>query len=130
MATTHPILVQVSGTEIEDVLPIQRFPFTIGRNAGFGNDLLLRDPRVKRNHARIENADESFVIIDLDSTHFTWLNGVIVERAVLHHGDVISIGRTSLVFLEHLDRHAIFMAIRRASGYVGFQRNDQPAVLN
>lgn len=67
MATAFSVLVRVSGAELEDVLVIERFPFTIGREAS--SSLVLRDARVKRNHAVIERSGDHTLISDLQSTH-------------------------------------------------------------
>lgn len=58
---------------------INNFPFTIGR--GSGNDLVLNDPRVSRHHARIEQLDDSALILtDAGSANGTFLGGHRLEK--------------------------------------------------
>lgn len=65
-------------------------PFTIGRQAD--NDLVLRDTRASRRHARIVEDDGAYVIEDLASKHGVTVNGEPVVRRVLRPGDVIRFG--------------------------------------
>ena len=82
-----------------------------------------------REQPSLKHLDQS-AIDRRDHAHHTYVNGVEVERADLHHGDVIAIGVTSLVFLERIDKAMVVQAINRAEGYRQFQRNDQPNMLN
>src|SRR5205085_2928974 len=44
---------------------------------------------------------EDWVIEDLDSKNGTFLNGKRASRQVLHHGDVLLIGKHTLLFDQH-----------------------------
>lgn len=72
---------------------------TIGRVAG--NDIILPDPSVSRQHARIVWTAAGCTIEDLGSLNGTFLNGIrIVTEQPLRDGDVVEIGRTAMrVFL-------------------------------
>ncbi len=63
-------------------------------------DLILSDPFVSRQHARVSKEGEAYFLIDLDSTHGTFVNGRKVNRHKLVSGDRIGLGRgrTQLVF--------------------------------
>ena len=65
-------------------------PFLIGRHAD--NNLVLRDNRASRNHARIFAENGNYVIEDLNSRHGTWVNGERVARHVLRNSDRIDFG--------------------------------------
>ena len=69
---------------------IDKLPFRIGRNTD--NDLVLRDNRASRSHARIVAENGNYVIEDLNSRHGTWVNGQQVSRHVLHNSDRIDLG--------------------------------------
>jgi serine phosphatase RsbU (regulator of sigma subunit) len=70
---------------------IDPVPFRIGR--GPENQLILRDNRASRAHARIFKDAGSFAIEDLDSLHGTWVNGVRIEKPIsLRSGDAIHFG--------------------------------------
>ena len=63
-----------------------------------GNDFLLSDKTVSRNHLEIEYTSDSFLLRDLNSTNGTYLNGNRVKEAYLAPGDVIKLGNTSIEF--------------------------------
>ncbi len=64
---------------------------SLGRSAG--NDIVLPEPTVSRHHALLLRDDAVYQIVDLSSTHGTYVNGERVEeRAVLKGGDVIQLG--------------------------------------
>jgi hypothetical protein len=68
----------------------------VGRLSGC--DICLSDVNASREHAAFVRQPEGWAIEDLGSTNGTLLNGVAVERAQLHDGDVIEIGLTRLVY--------------------------------
>ena len=71
-------------------------PLTIGREEG--NAIQLNDERVSRYHLKIQEDQEKVVLADLESTNGTKVNGESVQLWVLRPGDVISVGRSVLVF--------------------------------
>jgi len=60
-------------------------------------ELVLRDPRASRQHARLTARDGVLVLTDLGSTNGTHVNGQRVSEVVLGEGDRISIGETVLI---------------------------------
>ncbi len=54
-------------------VPLHPLPFLFGRHTD--NNLVLRDNRVSRNHARIFVENGHYVVEDLNSRHGTWVNG-------------------------------------------------------
>ncbi len=85
------ILVEPTGTRRE--LGLTKIPFTIGRQAG--NDLILRDTRVSRQHAVIVTDNGSYVVEDRGSRHGTYVNGARIERHALRPNDRIEFGPQS-----------------------------------
>jgi pSer/pThr/pTyr-binding forkhead associated (FHA) protein len=71
-------------------------PLTIGREEG--NPIQLNDERISRFHLKIQEDQNKIVLTDLQSTNGTKVNGENVPVWVLRPGDVISLGRTLLVF--------------------------------
>lgn len=91
-----PRLIRLSGHAPEQVL-LTSAELKIGRD--FSNDLRLEDPTVSSHHCRIEcNADE-FVLVDLDSTNGSFVNGKAVHQTRLGHGDELLVGSTRFCFL-------------------------------
>lgn len=72
----------------------------IGRRADA--TIVLTHPLVSRQHARIVLEGQSFVILDLQSSHGTFVNGARVERKSLRPRDRIRLGEQGieLVFLS------------------------------
>jgi hypothetical protein len=88
----------VRGLPVDAVYPL-RERVAIGRSKS--NDIVIGDPRVSREHARIEAQNNETVLIDLGSTNGTLVDGRKVSgRVRLHRGNVITLGNTSLRFEE------------------------------
>ena len=63
----------------------------VGRDAPA--QIVIDEPLVSREHARLEWQSDAFVVIDLGSTNFTRVNGERVLRARLEAGDELRFGR-------------------------------------
>lgn len=91
-------------------------PFLIGRQPD--NQLVLRDNRVSRVHARIVRDGDEFAVEDLGSRAGVFINGIRLQtRARLRNADVVTFGFTDgyqLVF-THEDQ-AINKLAERVSG--------------
>jgi phosphoserine phosphatase RsbU/P len=81
-------------------VPLEPLPFRIGRLGG--NELVLRDSRVSRNHARVVADAGRYVIEDLTSRYGVFVNGERVERRALSSGDRIEFGLAESYRLEFL----------------------------
>jgi sigma-B regulation protein RsbU (phosphoserine phosphatase) len=55
-------------------------------------DIVLRDQCVSRQHATIIRENESYSVVDRNSSHGTFLNGVRIQRAPLSPGDLLHLG--------------------------------------
>ena len=71
---------------------------TIGRSEG--NDLIIDNLRLSRQHARISIENGQIVLTDLGSMTGTFVNGNKIQRHVLSSGDVVTLGDVSMVFVE------------------------------
>ncbi len=73
----------------------------IGRRSDV--DILLTHPLVSRQHARIIREDHRegprFVVIDLQSSHGTWVNGIRIDRHALQARDKIRLGQEGVELL-------------------------------
>ncbi|MBK8208390.1 MAG: protein kinase [Planctomycetes bacterium] len=74
---------------------------TIGRRSSC--DLVLRVDSVSREHCRIERHDGAYWLYDNGSSNGTLLNGLRIEKAKLVHGDVITLDRVTLEYIEDSD---------------------------
>jgi len=71
-------------------------PVTIGREEG--NTIQLNDERVSRFHLKIQEDRDKVVLTDLESTNGTKVNGEDIQLRILRFGDMISLGRSVLLF--------------------------------
>jgi len=71
-------------------------PITIGREEG--NSVQLNDERISRFHIKIQEDQQKLVLTDLESTNGTRVNGEDTQLRILRYGDVISLGRSVLLF--------------------------------
>ena len=70
----------------------------IGRHKS--NDIVLDDVYVSRTHAQLRLRFGHYMIFDTDSQSGTFVNNVQIREHRLQSGDVIRIGKTSLVYME------------------------------
>jgi pSer/pThr/pTyr-binding forkhead associated (FHA) protein len=71
-------------------------PVSIGREEG--NSIQLNDERVSRFHIKIQEDRDKIVLTDLESTNGTKVNGEEIQLRILRHGDLISVGRSVLLY--------------------------------
>jgi len=76
-------------------IPMSGAPIRIGRAPEC--ELVLKDSRVSRRHARLHARNGVLVLTDLGSSNGTRVNGHRVTELVLGAGDRIEVGDTSLV---------------------------------
>ena len=62
-------------------------------------DVVVDEPLVSRNHARLERRGDSWVVIDLGSTNYTRVNEEVIAERELRHGDVLRFARARCIFL-------------------------------
>lgn len=116
------MLVVINPSGNRNRVPVQPVPFLIGRNAD--NNLVLRDNRISRSHARIQIEGDDYVIEDLQSRHGLWVNGERVERHVLRNSDRIEFGHPDSYKLtfnfedQQIDRIIDQIAPSQATGAV------------
>ncbi len=83
-------LLFINGEEQKE-LQVGPHGFSIGRKSG--KDLLIVDPRISRDHADIRSGDHGYELLDHDSRHGTWVNGVrMTGKIALKAGDEIALG--------------------------------------
>src|SRR6201984_1637069 len=73
-------------------------PFTIGRLPD--NDIRIDNAAVSGHHSLIINILNDSFLEDLNSTNGTYVNGKLIKKHALQHGDVIPVGHSQLRFVE------------------------------
>ncbi|MDR2345257.1 MAG: FHA domain-containing protein [Planctomycetaceae bacterium] len=71
-------------------------PVTVGREEG--NLIQLSDERISRYHLKIHENGGAIILTDLQSTNGTRVNGEVISVWRLRPGDIISAGRSVIVF--------------------------------
>ncbi len=72
--------------------------YTIGRLPD--NDVRIDNPAVSGHHSLIINILNDSFLEDLNSTNGTYVNGKLIKKHALQHGDVITVGHHQLRFSD------------------------------
>jgi hemoglobin-like flavoprotein len=75
--------------ELKDNISIGRSP---------SNDLVLRAPKMSRQHAAINKYKDEYILIDLKSSNGVFVNGKKIDEHTLEEGDELSIGGYKMIF--------------------------------
>jgi len=91
-------LLMVKGPNIGDEFYIEKDEFIIGRSPE--SDVLLDDITVSRKHALLKKDSDDYRLLDAGSLNGSYLNGNIVEEAILSNGDRIQIGKYIFIYFS------------------------------
>lgn len=72
--------------------------YTVGRLPD--NDIRIDNPTVSGHHSLLINILNDSFLEDLNSTNGTYVNGRLIKKHALQNGDVITVGRHQLRFLD------------------------------
>ncbi|NLZ81064.1 MAG: FHA domain-containing protein [Clostridiales bacterium] len=92
-------LIPIHNLEMSEIC-ITHFPYVIGRIKGQADEI-INDPLISRMHLCIEEDNNSYYAVDLNSTNGVSINGVILEaneKRELSIGDELGIANISYVF--------------------------------
>jgi len=77
-------------------VPVTSGPVTIGRVPG--NTVVIDNPAVSSQHARVIVEGGQYVVEDLGSTNGTFVKEQAIKKHILQEGDVIRVGKHTLTF--------------------------------
>ena len=95
------VLIVRSGPQAGDRFALTAVQTRLGRHPD--SEIMLDDITVSRRHVSIERTDEGYVVTDAGSLNGTYVNHQRIDRAVLHHGDELQVGKFRLVLFERTD---------------------------
>src|SRR3954463_9590309 len=72
--------------------------YTIGRLPD--NDIRIDNPAVSGHHSLVINILNDSFLEDLNSTNGTYVNGKLIKKHALQHGDVVTVGHHQLRFVD------------------------------
>jgi len=72
--------------------------YTVGRLAD--NDIRIDNPAVSGHHSLVINILNDSFLEDLNSTNGTYVNGKLIKKHALQHGDVVTVGHHQLRFVD------------------------------
>jgi hypothetical protein len=93
----NPRLQIVAGPLKDSIFALPNGEVQIGRDPA--NLLAISDPSLSRRHCVLTHNEDGYDLCDLDSRNGTFVNGVVVKKTRLHHGDQISAGDSIFVLL-------------------------------
>ena len=76
--------------------------YTIGRLPD--NDIRIDNPAVSGHHSLIINILNDSFLEDLNSTNGTYVNGKLIKKHALQHGDVVTVGSPSAALRRNAER--------------------------
>src|SRR5579885_1647988 len=91
------LILTLDGQELAQY-ELEKERYTIGRLAD--NDIHIDNMAVSGHHALIINILKDSFLEDLNSTNGTYVNGKLVKKHALQHGDVVTVGHHQLRFVE------------------------------
>ena len=73
-----------------DSIPLARSPLIVGRRDSC--DICLPFPTLSGKHCELTFKEGHWIVRDLDSTNGTQINGMHVQKKILHSGDMVAFG--------------------------------------
>lgn len=71
------------------------------------NDIVLDDYKVSREHAILKFSKSDIMLVDLASTHGSYVNGKRIDRSVIHYGDTIRIVSHEITLSQEMPKNVM-----------------------
>ena len=79
-------------------------------------DITLNDKSISRQHLQINKKSAHWFLTDLSSTNGSWLNNKRFFYGRIHHGDLLEVGETVLLFISVQSKYFTAQKISLNSG--------------
>jgi pSer/pThr/pTyr-binding forkhead associated (FHA) protein len=83
----------------KQIIPLAKMVTTLGRQ--LGNDIVFHEECLSRFHAEIIHENNTYVLVDRNSTSGTFVNGKKIDRCVLNSGDLIAFANIYIMFVNN-----------------------------
>jgi pSer/pThr/pTyr-binding forkhead associated (FHA) protein len=94
------LILSMDGLVLKEIT-LDKERITIGRRPS--NDVQINNLAISGEHAVVTTILDDSFLEDLDSTNGTQVNGKTIKKRVLHHNDVINMGKYTLKFLKETE---------------------------
>jgi len=102
------LILKYEGRRLQERL-VGTQPVSIGRLPE--NDLVIENPAVSGRHARVYREGTHYVLEDLKSTNGTFVNDKPIARHTLRDGDVVLIGKHTVLFTPSGDEDSMIVGL-------------------
>ena len=82
-------------------IPINKPRFRIGKEKSYVDYFIGDNTAISRSHADIVTADNTYFIIDMNSTNHTFINGNMIQsgdQVQMNHGDILKLANEEFEF--------------------------------
>jgi pSer/pThr/pTyr-binding forkhead associated (FHA) protein len=93
----------------QQITPLTKAVTSFGRQ--LDNDVVLQDESISRQHAEIRSVEGNYILMDKQSTSGTFVNGRRIERCILNSGDIISLAKIQIMFVNNNSKIADHSAL-------------------
>jgi pSer/pThr/pTyr-binding forkhead associated (FHA) protein len=83
----------------KQMMPLVKRVTSLGRQ--LGNDVVFHEECLSRFHAEIIRDNNTYVLIDKNSTSGTFVNGKKIDSCVLNSGDLIALANIYIMFVNN-----------------------------
>lgn len=91
----HPTIVMMENGKVAEKIEVSH-NLSIGRSPA--NDIILKEPKVSRQHAQIVVEGNNYLLVDLNSSNGTYIGNNKITEHLLKPNDEIRIGKTTMMF--------------------------------
>jgi signal transduction histidine kinase len=95
-ALAVPSLFVIRGNDQGTRFELEEQAIALGRDSA--NPLQIHDTEVSRQHAELQRSENAYLLVDLNSSNGTFVNGKRVQRHRLSTGDQVQMGSTLMLY--------------------------------